>query len=428
MSTRAWTAAIARTIFVVLCLKAQVALAAGCLYQSSTSTNRWSLAQNQPIGPASLTIYPLRFQPAGTVLFDRTYDMSELLAADPEVVLYKCQSADDAAKSFAALRLDDTYQYGGFSANGTQYYFIQYVYPELSPQTHHTTAGWALFGVSPDGSERALIWRDDVSLSNTAVQFPVSGYEPSTLSDKATYPYVVKVKHFPRVRLVFARAPYDENKFAVVSDGFIGRIGYGAYAGIYSTDATYGYIKFGNYQPTATAACGVSEVPRTVSLGTHASASLAADGGSDWVSFPVRYECSGTNSPIGSLRVGFEPQNRSRLVSGNPRLLLPDESGANATGVAVAYRREGESGSRNWVQNSGCNGVSTSTENRSNCPLASGQGQDEGWYPAQPISNGSSGGFNYYGENFEARIEHLTGESITPGTVRATVNVLVNQP
>ncbi|MFA9438524.1 fimbrial protein [Uliginosibacterium sp. sgz301328] len=426
MSTRFWAAAIVWTT-VALCLKTQVAHA-GCLYQASTSTNNWSLAQNQPIGPSSLTIYPLRFQPAGTVLFDRTYDMSELLAADPEVVLYKCQNANDAATSFAALRLDDTYQYGGFTANGTQYYFMQYVYPAQAPATHHTTTGWALFGVNPDGTERAMIWRDDTSLSNTAVQFSVSGYEASTLSDKATYPYVVKVKHFPRVRLVFARAPYDENKFAVVSDGLIGRIGYGAYAGLYSTDATYGYIKFGNYQPTATAACGVSDVPRTVNLGTHAKATIVEDGGGDWVSFPVQYECSGTNSPIGSLRVGFEPQNRNRLVSGDPRFLLSDDSGTNATGVAIVHRRSGETSNRNWVQNSGCNGVSTSTENHSNCPLASGQGQADGWYPVQPVSSGTSDGLNYYGENFEARIEHLTGQSVTPGTVRATVNVLVNQP
>lgn len=270
--------------------------------------------------------------------------------------------------------------------------------------------------------------------SNTAVVFPTSGgYEASTRSDQATWPYVVKAKHFPSVRLVLVRSPYDDNDFVTVSDGYIGRIGIAhTDTGGGSTDATYGYIKFGNYQPVSSAACGVLNVPRQVNLGTYPVSTIAG-GSALWMPFTVTYECTSTNSPIGSLRVGLEPQNRANLVSTDFRYLTSDAATSAASGVGITYRRQGESGGRYWVQNSGCSGVSTSTADNSNCYLARSQTQSQGWYQVNPTSSSASAtsGYTDYNEPFEARIEMLPGvtsSGVTPGTVSATVNVLVNQP
>ncbi|SCK56519.1 hypothetical protein VAR608DRAFT_5877 [Variovorax sp. HW608] len=392
----------------------------------------WSFAQGQPIGPSSITVYPQKFMPVGTVLFDQTYPMTYLLGGNANAVVAKCTDTASASKVSAALRLDDTYQFGGFDVGGTRYYYVQYVYPSNS--TMYTTVGWKLYGVMADGSQRELVFNDSGAASNTAVVFPTSGgYESSTRADKLTYPYVVMAKHFPSVRLVMVRSPYDDNKFAVVSDGYIGRIGiaHTDYGGG-STDSTYGYIKFGNYQPTPSAACGVSSVPRTVDLGSHAKATVAA-GSAPWSGFTVTYECTSANSPVSSLRIGFEPQQRGNLVATNYRYLKSDAVANAAQGVGIVYRRQGESGSRYWVQNSGCSGVSTATQNNSNCYLARSQTQDQGWYKANYLSSGSSAtaGYTEYAEPFEARLELLpdtAANDVTTGGVTATVNVLVNQP
>ncbi|WP_157635960.1 fimbrial protein [Burkholderia ubonensis] len=393
----------------------------------------WYPAQNYPIGPASVSVYPQKFMPAGTVLFDQIYPMGSLLG-NSEAVVAKCTDTKSASTVSAALRLDDTYQYGSFLVGATKYYFTQYVYPSDTPDPMHTTVGWKLYGVMADGSQRELIFNDDTSSGNTAVVFPASGnYEISTRSDKATYPYVVKAKHFPSVRLVLVRSPYDDNNFVVVSDGYIGRIGiaHTDYGGG-STDATFGYIKFGNYQPATSVACGVIDVPRTVDLGSHPVSTIHS-GSVPWTSFVVTYECTTTNSPVGTLRIGFEPQNRGNLVASDSRYLMSDAVASKAEGVGIVYRRQGESGERQWVQNSGCLGISTATQNNSNCYLARSQTQAEGWYQVSPMSSGNSttAGYTDYTESFEARLEILPNTpfgGVTAGKVSATVNVLVNQP
>nr|WP_233873418.1 fimbrial protein [Paraburkholderia adhaesiva] len=161
--------------------------------------------------------------------------------------------------------------------------------------------------------------------------------------------------------------------------------------------------------------------------------STIAGGNASWSPFIVTYECSTTNSPVSSLRIGFEPQNQSNLLNTDYRYLEPDSSAGSANGVGVVYRRNGESTSRYWVQNSGCSGISTDTQNNSNCSMARSQTQDQGWYTVNPDGSGASAttGYTEYTENFEARIEQLPSVSasdITAGTVSATVNVLVNQP
>lgn len=391
----------------------------------------WSYAQNRPIGPANLVVYPQRFMPVGTVLFDQTYPMAYILGGNPDAVLALCTDTTSAAKVSAALRLDDTYSFGGFTDGGVRYYYVQYVLP--TNLTMHTTVGYKLYGVMADGSERELVFNDNNAPSNTAVVFPTSGgYEASTRVDKVSYPYVVMAKHFPAVRLVMVRSPYDDNKFEVVSDGFIGRIGISnLVSGGGSTDSSFGYINIGNYQPTPSAACGVTRVPRTVELGSHPVSSLNG-GGAPWTAFDVTYECTSSMSPASSLRIGLEPQNRARLVATDPRYLQPDAAAGAAGGVGIVHRRQGESGGRYWVQNSGCAGVSSATQNNSNCPLARSQTQGEGWYRASPVtSSAAAEGYIEYGEPFEARIERLpltAPGDVTVGTVSATVNVLVNQP
>lgn len=391
----------------------------------------WSPAQNYPIGPAAVAVYPQKFMPAGTVLFDQTYPMGYLIG-NPEAVVAKCTDIASASTVSAALRLDDTYQYGSFLVGTTRYYFTQYVYPSQAPATMHTTVGWKLYGVMSDGSQREMVFNDSGAPTNTAVVFRSSGgYEASTRGDRRTYPYVVKAKHFPSVRLVLVRSPYDDNRFAVVSDGYIGRIGiaHTDYGGG-STDATYGYIRFGNYQPASSAACGVVNVPRTVDLGTHPTSTILS-GSAPWVPFTVTYQCTSTNSPVGTLRVGLEPQNRANLVATDYRYLRPDAAATAASGAGVVYRRQGEAGQRFWVQNSACQGISTATQNNSNCYVARTQTQAQGWYQVNPASTGGSAtpGYTDYTEPFEARIERLPGSGdATPGSVSATVNVLVNQP
>ncbi len=371
--------------------------------------------------------------PEGTVLFDQTYPMGYLLGNDDAVVA-KCTDTTSASKVSASLRLDDTYQYGGFTVGSVRYYFTQYVYPGLAPATMHTTVGWKLYGVMADGSQREMIFNDSTASSNTAVMFPSSGaYEASTRSDRRVYPYVVKAKHFPSVRLVLVRSPYDDNNYAVVSDGYIGRIGIGhTDYGAGSTDATYGYIKFGDYRPVSGASCGVVDVPRQVDLGTHPTSTIAS-GSASWVPFKVTYECTSSNTPIGSLRIGLEPQNRAGLVASDARYLRSDAVAPVASGVGIVHRRQGESGARFWVRNSGCNGVSTPTQNNSNCYVARTQTQADGWYRVNPSGSGASAtpGYTNYEEPFEARIEMLPGVTaagVTTGKVSATVNVLVNQP
>ncbi|RKF49810.1 fimbrial protein [Paraburkholderia fungorum] len=393
----------------------------------------WYPAQNYPIGPASVSVYPQKFMPVGTVLFDQIYPMGYLLG-NPEAVLAKCTDTASAATVSAALRLDDTYQYGSFLVGSTKYYFTQYVYPALAPATMHTTVGYKLYGVMADGSQKELVFNDSGAPSNTAVVFRSSGgYERSTRADRITYPYVVKAKHFPSVRLVMVRSPYDDNNFCCVSDGYIGRIGiaHTDYGGG-STDATYGYIKFGNYQPSAGPACGVVNVPRTVDLGAHPISAISG-GAAPWISFAVTYECTDRNSPVGTLRIGFEPQNKANLVASNYGYLTSDAVTAAASGVGIVYRRQGETGRRFWIQNSGCQGSSSAAQNNSNCYAARSQTQAQGWYQVRPAGTSHAATFGYtdYTEPFEARLEMLPNTSasgVTAGKVSANVNVLVNQP
>ncbi|RQH07121.1 fimbrial protein [Paraburkholderia dinghuensis] len=406
-----------------------------CIYQASSSTNYWSRAENNPIGPSSVQVLAQRFQPLGTVLFDQTFPMSTLLASSPNAVLMKCTAESDAAAAGAALRLDDTYQLGGgFSYNGLQYYYTAF----QATSTQYSPVGWKLYAEMPNGTERELIRNDSLGASNTAVIFTPLTYKSCTANgtltaaDCASYPFVITASDFPSIRLVLIRSAYDSNT-AGTSDRMIGRIGYVLSATSGSTDSDYGYIRLvSEYSQDASPACGITQVPQSVSLGTQSVSTIAASGAS-WSPFVVTYECSTTNSPVSSLRIGFEPQNRSNLLSTDYRYLESDNSTGSANGVGIVYRRNGETTSRYWVQNSGCSGISTDTQNNSNCSVASSQTQDQGWYTVNPDSSGASAtaGYTEYTESFEARMEQLPSVSaseITAGNVSATVNVLVNQP
>lgn len=222
------------------------------------------------------------------------------------------------------------------------------------------------------------------------------------------------------------RTSYDTNRSTTYWEGYYGRIAYDNPVTNYNYDATYGYIKLYNHIAAPVSSCGVTQVPRTVNLGTYSIADIRS-GRTAWAPFTVTYQCNNDSSPVNSLRIGIQPQMTSNLLSGDYRYLKPDEGGAS--GVGIVYRRQGQSAYRNWIQNSGCIGISTDTENHSNCFAASGQGENEGWYSVNPegsSSSATSGNTDYY-ETFEASIQPLPGAgTISPGTVVSTVNVLVN--
>jgi type 1 fimbria pilin len=405
---------------------------AACVWQGSTASNPWSRAESNPIGPSSLQILAQRFQPVGTVFFDQIFPMNVLLGSSPNAVLIKCETEADANAAGSALRLDDTYQLGGgFLYNGVQYYYTAY----QAVSTMYSPVGWKLYGVLPDGTQRELIRNDSADPSNTAVRFPVthrSCAANGTTTDCAAYPYVITAADFPSVRLVLIRSPYDDFT-ALTSDRRIGRIGFIVPPSAASSDSDYGYITLNSeFRQYSAPACGITQVPQTVDLGTHSISTVAA-GATPWSPFSVTYECS-LKAPVNSLRIGFEPQNRANLLPTDYHYLKPDTTGANANGVGVVYRRGGESSKRYWVQNSGCQGISTDTVNNSNCWLAGSQTQDQGWYPVMPDSSTEiyvSPGYQQYTEPFEARMEQLPGTAstdIAAGKVSATVNVLVNQP
>lgn len=391
-----------------------------------SGTGGWRAAHYSPIGPAagSLKVYPQRFQPAGTVLFDQVYPMSAILGGNPEAILYKCNSEEDAIRAGAVLRLDDTFAiYGTYIHNGAEYHYLNYY---ASAAANYGTVAYKMSAVMHDGSERDLVFNDG-RYNNQDVTFLKSGYEPSPLSDNRAYPWVVKVKHYPSVRLTMIRTSYDSNRSTTYWEGYIGRIAYDNPASNYNYDATYGYIRIYNNISNPTSSCGVIQVPRSVELGTYAIADIDNEN-TAWVPFDITYQCNSNNSPVNTLRIGIQPQIPSNIFQSDRRYLKSDAGGA--TGVGIVYRKQGQTAYRNWIQNSGCVGVSTATENHSNCAAASGQGESDGWYNAQPESNSSSqSGYTDYLETFEARIQKLPGnDRITPGKVTSTVNVLVNQP
>lgn len=390
------------------------------------------MSQYQPIGPATLNVLAQRFQPAGTILYDNTYTMSQLLNTSDDTVLIKCTTAADALGAGASLRLDDTYQFQSFTVNGETYFYTGY-----TPNgNYYGTVGYALYGVNSDGTQSKLIFADNDSYTNTAAKFTVLSYKNCSeigalsTSQCSTYPYVITAGDFPSVRLVLVRSPYDTDT-SLTSDKYIGRIGYFASPTGSLSCCSYGYITLASeYHYTASPACGITEVPQSVNLGS-VSVSSVGSSGAGWTPFTVTYECSSTDSPVNSLRIGMEPQNKSSLLSSDYRFLQPDSGGA--TGVGFTYRKAGEIVSRYWIQNSGCTGISTDTVNNSYCSAASSQGESEGWYSVVPdtTANSDTSGYTKYTENFEARIEKLPDASIsdiTAGSASATVNVLVNIP
>lgn len=405
---------------------------AACQYQPKSANNTWNFAQYRPIGPASLNILAQRFQPAGTVLYDNTYSMSSLLQTSDDTILIRCSTQADALSAGASLRLDDTYQFQGFVVNGEKYYYTGYAPSSL----YKGTVGYALYGVSNDGTQKPLVFSDATSPSNTGVRFPVKSYKNCSdigtlsASECNSTPYVITAGDFPSIRLVLVRSPYDTNN-TMASDKFIGRIGYFLSSTSADIGAFYGYITLASeYIKAAAPACGVTQVPNTVNLGSTSITTLASSAVS-WTPFTITYECSSTNSPVSNLRIGMEPQNKNKLQSNNSKFLLPDNGGA--TGVGFVYRRNGEIETRYWIKNSGCNGVSTETVNNSYCSFANTQGESDGWYIVRPDSQSDSSTYGYteYTENFESRLEILPGTNsneISSGMVSTTVNVLVNIP
>ncbi|WP_347254463.1 fimbrial protein [Leminorella grimontii] len=351
--------------------------------------------------------------------------MSAILGGNPEAVLYKCRTLDEVNNANAILRLDDTFAiYGTYMYNGVAYHYMNYY---ASAANNYGTVAYKMAAVMHDGTERDLVFNDG-RYNNTDVTFLKSGYEESQLSDSATYPWVVKVKHYPSVRLTMIRTSYDTNRSTTYWEGYYGRIAYDNPVDGYNYDATYGYIKLYNHIAAPVSSCGVTQVPRTVNLGTYSIADIRS-GRTSWSPFTVTYQCNNDSSPVNSLRLGIQPQIASNLLSSDYRYLKPDEGGAS--GVGIVYRRQGQSAYRNWIQNSGCIGISTDAENHSNCFAASGQGESEGWYSVNPEGSSASaisGNTDYY-ETFEASIQPLPdGGAISPGTVVSTVNVLVNLP
>ena len=142
---------------------------ATCVYQGSSSSlnNVWSSAQNQPIGPATLNILAQRFQPAGTILYDNTYTMSQLLNTSDNTVLIKCTTAADALGAGASLRLDDTYQFQSFTVNGETNFYTGYT----TGSNNYDNVGYALYGVNSEGNQSKLNFADSDMYSNTQANF-----------------------------------------------------------------------------------------------------------------------------------------------------------------------------------------------------------------------------------------------------------------
>lgn len=226
----------------------------------------------------------------------------------------------------------------------------------------------------------------------------------------------------PRGYIAFKGPGLTTNSLMVGQDSASYYYGlYGNWPGEWSTYNNVTYLRG--------ALCHVKDYPAVVILPPVSSASLQA-GGSSQTSFSVSLECesgavSGTDASTASkanVAMGF-------LVNQPVAVNAARALGLATSGGGLTWLLDSHYG------NSGtASGVGIKILNQSGAAIillpdksATGSGNTHGWYGYQSLTSlTSSGTVNTYTGDFTASLEAISGQTVTPGTVNAQLQVIVS--
>lgn len=378
----------------------------------------WKLSdQYANIGTSRVEISGTEFTPKGTLIYDQQINFSQLWSGLPQgenTTMIRCETSQEASSVYINIAGDSSYSLRSQIQTTPGY---GETWPFSFPGQKPTSSVYRLSGTLPDGSwKTAKGYNDRYSSTN---RFPVAGYVYQPVDSADKYPYKIQVKDLPKIRLQTFR--HDGNGPYRYGDGpgaYLGVTFWGYSGGQTTSDVYFAYITIPKQQLVSAASCAVSDVPRQVNL-PQATVSDLMNDNARWQSFRITFRCENGALTNDILKVGLEP--KGAISQGDGRLLLPDTSADAARGVGIVYSAEEDNSPRYWIKSSGCKNRDTVT----NCPAAKNQGTDQGWYPLNGDKTRQGGVFS---DNYKARLEKNPGSTIKeikPGTVKATVNVMI---
>ncbi|EPT0360547.1 fimbrial usher protein StbD [Enterobacter cloacae] len=369
------------------------------------------------------------FQPSGTLLASAVGNF--LTAATRKAyasnqILFRCDLADaDSLFEMYATNGDNLYtgMHATDEVDGAYYDVVKNVAVRLTNLStgEYYSRYW----------KQRKIHRADWYQDNTYIYIPASAfsnvlYEMFKISSTNFFfndsKYWKEMYAQPRGHIAFKGPGLVTNSLSAGMDSAV--YIYGWYSLWPGTWSTYNYLTY-----VRGALCQVKNYPALVVLPPVSAAVLEA-GGNSQAPFSVNLECeSGAVSGTDTSTV-----SRSNVAMG---FLVNQPVAANA---ARSLGLVSSGGGLTWLmdshygQNGVASGVGIQIRDQSGKAInllpdtgVTGSGNSGGWYAYQALTSlASSGAVNTYSGDFTASLEAIAGQSVTPGTVNAQLQVVVS--